>query len=187
MAPTIDLSRTQEETDAIGLGRLFDEHQARLYRFARRLTRDAEDARDLVQETFLRAARRWHSVPPESEAAGAWLNRVLVNLCRDGHRRGEVRRRHADEGETQAVPPSDAESRLVARETVTRALDSLPARQRAAVVLFELEGLSTRDTAVALGVSEITVRWNLSRARKRLACFVTAADQAAVERGNDDD
>ncbi len=64
------------------LGELFDAHQARLYRLARRLSGDPEEARDLVQETFLRAARR-RSLPARETGREAWLVRVLVNLCRD--------------------------------------------------------------------------------------------------------
>ena len=62
---------------------LFDAHHERLYRLARRLSQDPDEARDLVQEAFLRAARRPSSVPRDTIGAESWLVRVLVNLCRD--------------------------------------------------------------------------------------------------------
>ena len=81
--------------DAAGrLGTLFDSHHQRLYRLARRLSRNAEDASDLVQETFLRAARHVHSVPEGAGHEEAWLVRVLINLARmAAARRSAAKRR----------------------------------------------------------------------------------------------
>src|ERR1043166_8970460 len=67
------------------LGAMFDAHHQRLFRLARRLSPNAEEARDLGQETFLRAARAQGAIPPDSEEA--WLVRVLVNIRRDEWRR----------------------------------------------------------------------------------------------------
>jgi len=65
------------------LGELFDAHHQRLYRLARRISRDPEEARDLVQETFLRAARHERPLARGTLDEEAWLVRTLVNLCRD--------------------------------------------------------------------------------------------------------
>ena len=65
------------------LGALFDTHHRRLYQLARRLSATADDARDLVQETFLRAAQARRAIPSGRQDEEAWLVRVLVNLCRD--------------------------------------------------------------------------------------------------------
>ena len=151
------------------LGSLFDSHHQRLYRLARRLARGSEDARDLVQETFLRAARSPGSIPEGASREEAWLVRVLVNICRDRWRKAAVRTRaHAYE-----VPPDvsgdNPESAVLARATVWRALDLLPPRRRAAIVLYELEGTSIPAIAAMLGVSPVTVRWHLSRGRRELA------------------
>ena len=75
------------------LGRLFDAQHQRIYNLARRMSRDPEEARDLLQETFLRAARRWHALPEDDRGAEAWLVRTAVNLCRDLGRRRFVRDR----------------------------------------------------------------------------------------------
>src|SRR5215510_10160117 len=81
------------DIDSDRLAALFDAHHQRLYRLARRLSRSADDARDLVQETFLRAARAPSSVPREPPHDEAWLVRVLVNVCRDRWRQSQTRRR----------------------------------------------------------------------------------------------
>src|SRR6266699_6934265 len=76
------------------LAALFDAHHDRLYRLARRLAPNADDALDLVQETFLKAARSPASVPPGLASEEAWLVRVLINIRRDQWRKTAVRRRH---------------------------------------------------------------------------------------------
>src|SRR5688572_5528747 len=73
---------------------LFDAHHQRIYRLARRLTSTADDALDLVQETFLRAARAPTSVPFGADREEAWLVRVLINLRRDQWRKAAVQKRH---------------------------------------------------------------------------------------------
>src|SRR5262245_57488336 len=74
---------SRADTSADRLGLLFAAHHQRLYRLARRLSGSADEARDLVQDTFLRAARAPRSVPAGPPAEEAWLVRVLINLCRD--------------------------------------------------------------------------------------------------------
>jgi len=157
---------------------LFDTHHQRLYRLARRLSRNQEDARDLVQETYLRAAQSIGSVPSGTTREEAWLVRVLINICRDGWRRTAVRQRydpmHAADA---AVHGSDQERELVARSTVWRALDTLTPRRRAIVILYEIEGTAIGDIAALLGVTPVTVRWHLSRGRRELAHAVRGVNK----------
>lgn len=162
------------------LGRLFDAHHQRLYRLARRLSGDAEEARDLVQEAFLRAARRPAAVPGGDTAGEAWLVRVLVNLCRDRYRRSAVRRRSRDRLPLPAAPPDPAAA-AVARATVQSALGELPPRRRAVVVLSELEELPTAEIARLLGVTPVTVRWHLAAGRRQLAEQLAVAAQRTDE------
>jgi RNA polymerase sigma-70 factor (ECF subfamily) len=150
------------------LSALFEAHADRLYRLARRLVPTADDALDLVQETFLRAARSPRSVPLSPTEAEAWLVRVLVNIRRDEWRREAVRARHQPVA-SDASSHVDAERALVARDTVWKALDHLSPRRRSIVILAELEGLSIAAIASLLGVSAITVRWHLARGRRELA------------------
>ena len=150
------------------LSALFDAHYDRLYRLARRLAPNADDALDLVQETFLKAARSPMSVPLGLTCEEAWLVRVLINVRRDQWRKTAVRRRHDGEMSRPASVDSDQEAVLMARATVWRALDRLTPRRRAVVVMHELEGLTIPAIASLLGISAITVRWHLSVGRREL-------------------
>jgi RNA polymerase sigma-70 factor (ECF subfamily) len=155
-----------EATERLGL--LFDAHNRRLYSLARRLTRSPEEARDAVQDTFLRAARSPQSIPWGMPHEEAWLVRVLINICKDEWRKKAVRNRAA------ASPPPDidrggTESELVARSTIWRALDALPPRRRAILVMYEIEGAGIPSIAQLLGLRAVTVRWHLSVGRRELA------------------
>jgi RNA polymerase sigma-70 factor (ECF subfamily) len=153
------------------LAALFDVHYTRLYRLARRLAPSTDDALDLVQETFLRAARFPQSIPVGVTNEEAWLVRVLINIRRDQWRKRSVRDRHdkAALGRSQpASGGSDAEAALIARTAVWQALDILAPRRRAIVVMYELEGLAIPTIASLLGISAITVRWHLSKGRREL-------------------
>src|SRR3954464_13691666 len=81
------------EDVAARVGALFDLHHQRLFKLARRPSRCAEGTRDLVQETFLRAARAPASIPAGAPHEEAWLVRVLINICRDRWRQNAVRTR----------------------------------------------------------------------------------------------
>jgi RNA polymerase sigma-70 factor (ECF subfamily) len=174
--PTGDAT-TGNPAAADRLGTLFDIHHPRLFRLARRLSRSADEARDLVQETFLRAARSPGSIPA-GEAAEAWLVRVLVNIQRDEWRRQSAKKRLDPEGEAEAARPvaPDSEAAFVAKSTVWRALERLAPRRRAAIVMYELEGVTIPAIARQLGVSAVTVRWHLSMGRRELAAAIKAAE-----------
>jgi len=151
------------------IGDLFDRYHHRLYCLARRLSSDAEEARDLVQEAFLRAARKPESLPPDNDRAEAWLVRVLVNLCRDRYRRLAVRRRPENVHNLAQPQPGSPESQAVARASVQASLAKLKPSRRAVIVLRELEGLSVAEVAQLLGMNPGTVRWHHSNGRKELA------------------
>jgi RNA polymerase sigma-70 factor (ECF subfamily) len=150
------------------LAALFDAHQVRLFRLARRLAGSGEDARDLVQETFLRAARSPDSVPLGAPHEEAWLVRVLINICRDRWRQAEVRRQHQTTLASQRLSVHP-ESALLARSLVWQALEQLPPRRRAILILYELEGTGIPAIARLLGVTAVTVRWHLSVGRREMA------------------
>ncbi|HEX4824060.1 MAG TPA: RNA polymerase sigma factor [Candidatus Polarisedimenticolaceae bacterium] len=145
------------------IGELFDRHHARLYRLALRMTWGGDDARDLVQESFLRAIE--HRPPDDPVAAERWLVRVLVNLCRDRHRRAVVRRAHAAEA-AQEDSHRDADPGMSA--AVRDAVWKLPVRQRAVVVLHEIEGHTLAEVAEILGIAAVTARWHHHTALKAL-------------------
>jgi RNA polymerase sigma-70 factor (ECF subfamily) len=151
------------------LTELFDTHEERLYRLARRLASSADEARDLVQEAFLRAAASPASVPAGAAHEEAWLVRVLINIRRDEWRRAAVRKRSAAALRAGVASGSPSqESALIAKRAVWSALDVLQPRRRAIVIMHELEGMSLPAIASLLGVSAMTVRWHLSMGRRDL-------------------
>jgi RNA polymerase sigma-70 factor (ECF subfamily) len=151
------------------LSALFDAHYERLYRLARRLAPTGDAAHDLVQDTFLKAARSLASVPLGAANEEAWLVRVLVNIRRDEWRKSSVRARHDSYARRSSDESRSDEAAFIARATVWRALDALTPRRRAIVVMHELEELPVPAIASLLGITATTVRWHLSRGRRELA------------------
>lgn len=148
------LSVTAADNPAERLTWLFDAHYDRLYRLARRLVVSADDARDLVQETFLKTANSLKSVPTgNASEEEAWIVRVLINIRRDQWRKAGVRKRHDGKTVDFSRDRQDPEAKLIARATVWQALDTLNPRQRAIVVMHELEGVPVPAIASLLGIT----------------------------------
>src|SRR5262245_27477945 len=168
----VPVAEARPRDPAERLGALFDAHYQRLYRLARRLSPSAEDAKDLVQETFLRVARAPLAVPDGTSSEEAWLVRIMVNICRDRWRQAKVRKRLGPIAETAPRMASDQEAALIARSLVQTALARLPPRRRAVIVMYELEGVTIGGIAKQLGVTAVTVRWHLSRGRRELASII---------------
>ena len=164
------------------LAALFDAHHGHLDRLARRLASAPEDAQDLVQEVFLRVARRPAAVPRGERAEEAWLVRVLVNLCRDRWRRRAVRDRTMPRleqaGAELTTNPSET---LDARRRVAAGLARLSPRRRAILVLAELEGRDSAEIGRLLGLAAVTVRWHLAAARRGFAAAVAELDGSRGE------
>jgi RNA polymerase sigma-70 factor (ECF subfamily) len=150
------------------LAELFDAHEERLYRLGRRLARSPDDARDLVHDTFLKAAKSLPSVPSGFAKEEAWLVRVLVNIRRDQWRKAAVRKRADATLHAGVAVASNAEAAAIARQMVWTALDALEPRRRAIVIMHELEGMTPAAIGALLGVRAITVRWHLSMGRRDL-------------------
>ena len=150
------------------LSALFEAHSDRLYCLARRLAPNADDALDLVQETFLKAARSSRPVPNGQTDEEAWLVRILVNVRRDQWRKEGVRRNHEPQLNHATSQHHDPETSFLIQTSVWRALDHLRPRRRAVLVMHEIEGLSVASIASLLGINAITIRWHLSRGRREL-------------------
>ncbi len=153
--------------------RLLEAHERQVVSTAWRLLGRLEDAEDAAQEVFLRLYRFLGSVEA-GRALEPWLYRVTVNVCRDlGRRRRrwpmaledspEIGRMAAS-GPDPAARATLAEERRIAEE----ALGTLAEKERAALVLRDVEGLSTRQVAEILGSTEVTVRSQISRARVKI-------------------
>ena len=131
-------------------------------------TGDHGQAQDLAQETLLRAWQRWETVSGYDDPA-AWCRRVLCNLATSEWRRA-TRRRELPSPE-MVSPEPDVEALELAR-----ALGTLPAPQRSAIVLHDAGDLSVAAVARELEVPEGTVRSWLSRGRKALAAELSLSD-----------
>ncbi|MBI2217214.1 MAG: sigma-70 family RNA polymerase sigma factor [Candidatus Rokubacteria bacterium] len=159
---------------------LVEHYGSRIYNFAARMCRSDEDAKDILQDTFLAAVRSVKDFRGEGKLS-TWLFRIAANACRKMHRRGkfeparelsldefmpgEAERAtlasHVDAGET----PEMALLRTDLRETLEGAIAELPPHYRAVLILRDLEGLSTEEAAEALGLTIVTVKVRLHRAR----------------------
>ena len=141
-------------------------HERRAYAVARAIVVNHEDAEDAVQEAFLHAYRALHRFLPD-QAFGAWLHRIVANAALDITRRRKVR--DADElPETVASPFRDPAESSELRSRLEQALASLPARQRAVIVLHDVEGYKHSEIGVTLGIPEGTARSDLHYARSHL-------------------
>ncbi|WP_188578191.1 sigma-70 family RNA polymerase sigma factor [Azorhizobium oxalatiphilum] len=157
---------------------LCDRHLVRAVALARRTLGNDADAEEVVQEAFLRvwrAAPRWEP----TAAFSTWLHRIVVNLCLNHKRR--VPHAPLDAAGDPADPAPDAEAQLESRAERARlagAIGTLPARQRAAVLLTYWEGLSNNRTAQIMGTTVGGVETLLVRARKALrARLIPSSDE----------
>jgi RNA polymerase sigma-70 factor, ECF subfamily len=132
---------------------------------AMNLLGSAADAEDAVQEAFLKIHRSASGFRGGA-ALSTWAHRILVNACYDMMRRG--RRRPEAPLPDDAALPAPPERDHPLRLSLERALTRLEARERTAFLLCEVEGLSHRETAQILGVSENASRTLLFRAKRRL-------------------
>jgi RNA polymerase sigma-70 factor (ECF subfamily) len=138
-----------------------------LRRYARALTRDAEAADDLVQDTLLRALRSEHLF--HGGEIRSWLYTILTNLNRNRLRSLSRRPSIAsiDDNDVLDAPGSDGGAR-----DIERALASLVDDQRVALLLVVLEGLSYREVAEVQGVPIGTIMSRLSRARAQIKAYL---------------
>jgi len=152
----------------------YDENQRRLTSFAYALTRDADAADDLVQETFLRLVKE-HAAGREPENVTAWLYRVCSNLATSRGRRGVVARKFLERrpAEETEVAAEIEILRHELSETLLAALTILPDDQRSALVMAA-QGFSGREIADALGRTETSTRTMMFRARERLRTFLVS-------------
>ena len=139
---------------------------ASLHRTAYLLCGDWHLADDLVQETFVQTFRHWRRVQ-RADNQNAYVKRILINeFNRHWQRYGGLSVRVDSDRPEVAVP--DISEGVVNRADLLRALLTLPARQRATVVLRYLEGMSERETAAVMRCSEGTVKSQTARALNAL-------------------
>ena len=173
--PQTELIRRAQAGERAAFDQLMELHQQRVVTLAWRLLGKREDARDAAQEAFLRVFRHLHQYDARRDFNG-WLYRIVVNVCRDLQRqRGRHGGLSLDEAAVaQLLSGDDSESDALAaqeRAWLQRALATLSEKERAAIVLRDLEGLATEEVARLLGSSPTTVRSQISAARTKLKAF----------------
>jgi RNA polymerase sigma-70 factor (ECF subfamily) len=195
------MTRTDEELvasatagDLDSFNQLVTRWERPIYALAYRTLGREEDARDVVQEAFLRAYRGLKGFKGEAKFS-SWLYRITLNLCRDWMRK----ERRApivqvpegtdavDLADERASPVESVETLVARREmsrAVARAMAELPEEQRAAILLKEYHGLTFQEIAEMLGCPLSTVKTRLyqglSVLRRRLER--QQADEAALRR-----
>jgi RNA polymerase sigma-70 factor (ECF subfamily) len=158
------------EGDADAYRELVRRHAGRLHQFVLRLVRNEADAEDVVQDTFLRLWLRAVQFVPSASGA-TWLHRIAHNLALD---RVRSRRRVDEFQDDLELPQSNTAPQLALldakrnAEALYRALDTLPVRQAAALVLVHLNGLSGNEACEVMGISDTQLESLLARGRRNL-------------------
>jgi RNA polymerase sigma-70 factor (ECF subfamily) len=170
-----------QKGDQAAFRKLVERHQRRAFAIAMGLVRDENDARELVQDAFLRVYRNLNSFQGGSSFF-TWLYRIVTNLAIDLMRKPG--RRDAELVDGQAAPDEATDFPLVARidgadpidvmrrreiaGRIQAALDALPPYHRGVILMREVEGMSYEEMAVAMGVSKGTIMSRLFHARQKL-------------------
>ncbi len=154
----------------------------RLYLTAYRIVRDADAAEDATQQALVAA---WRELPSlrDPDRFEAWTYRLVVRAClteRRRHRRGGVREIPVDD---LSITAADTVGETDLRDQLDRALGSIPADQRAVVVLHHYVGLPLVEIAQILGEPPGTIRSRLHHAKRSLRAAIEAADRSTVVGG----
>jgi RNA polymerase sigma-70 factor (ECF subfamily) len=174
-------------------------HLDAMYRTAVRLTRNPSDADDLVQDSVIEAYRFFDSYEAGTNVR-AWLLKILTNVFFSKHRRTTLESNVASMGATDpvsdgwmsaaSVNPSRDPERMVEKPlleaAVARVLDDLPEDFRTVLVLVDVEGMTYREVADAMGCPMGTVMSRLHRARKAVAQKLGIVPERATEERPDD-
>lgn len=177
------LIASAQRGDVAAFRRLVERHQRRAFAIALSLVRDENDARELVQDAFLRVYRGLNSFQGTSSFF-TWLYRIITNLSIDLIRKPGRQLADIDESRFEGDEAQEAEFPLLSRvdgsdpiDVVRRreiagrlnaALEALPPYHRGVIVMREIEGLSYEEMASAMGVSKGTIMSRLFHARQKL-------------------
>lgn len=171
------LIKRAQSGDRSAFDALVAKYQVRAYHFAYRLTRNEEEASDVVADAFVRVYNALHNFKSQS-AFSTWLYRIMTNCFLDVKKKeknrqtvsletamqtseGEVERQVEDTGPT----PQDETLRTAREEQMEMAINKLPEYQRAMIVMYHAEMMSYEEIAAALDLPLGTVKSRLNRAR----------------------
>lgn len=176
-----ELIALAQSGDQAAFRRLVERHQRRAFAIAVGLVRDENDARELVQEAFLRVYRGLDTFQQQSSFF-TWLYRIVTNLAIDlmrkpGRKDAELDEGRAQDDEAQDFPlvsridgadPIDVLRRGEIAKRIQAALDALPPYHRGVILMREVEGMSYEEMAQAMGVSKGTIMSRLFHARQKM-------------------
>jgi RNA polymerase sigma-70 factor (ECF subfamily) len=177
--PEVDLLQKIQDGDPRAFDEFVSLYGDRIYGFGLRMCGEREDARDVVQETLIKAFESLKTLK-EPKALKSWLYRVASNACLMKRRKGRFEPQRelsleelmpkGAESASFEVPdhaelPDDSVARNETRRAVREAIRSLPPDYRIVLLLRDIEQLSTREASEALGLPETTIKMRLHRAR----------------------
>jgi len=174
-----ELIRQSREGRAEAFTALVSSHQRMVHSLTYRMTGSVAEAEDLAQEAFIRAWQHLDSFQGSAKFS-TWLCRIAMNACLNWRqresRRGEVHETWAND----AFSPGPDEGARAAsgklNEKVQAALNRLPVKQRAAIVLTVYEEMNHAEAARALGCTEATISWRVFSARSKLKRWLKSTD-----------
>ncbi|MDH7601943.1 MAG: sigma-70 family RNA polymerase sigma factor [Armatimonadota bacterium] len=185
------LIRRFQQGEGEAFDRLMASHMNKVYALAWGVLQDREEAKDAVQEVFIKLHKALPKFPP-SDNLNAWLYRVCLNHCIDRRRREKHRKVELSDEDWERLQGSESDDpeerahRSELARVIKRAVDTLPERQRIVFMLRHYNLLSINEIADAMGCSTGAVKAHLSRAtanlRDRLAGIVDCARNAADSR-----
>lgn len=157
---------------------LYDANVDRVYRLAYRLAGDDDLARDITQDTFIRAFERLHEFRGEARLS-TWLHSIALSMALNARRKVKRLRREVDLEEGMDVAGTFREAEPDLKQRMAAAIDALPEGYRTVFVMHDVEGFTHEEIGGALGVETGTSKAQLSRARAKLR---TALAEFAEER-----
>ena len=161
--------RRSREGDLAAFEELIRRYQQMIHALTYRMTGSTSDAEDLAQEVFIQAYRKLDSFRGDSQFS-TWLYRIGINTCLNWKKSQQRRAQLHHEWAQQPRESTDQNDEVSSR--VQEALLTLPAKQRAAVILTTYEGMNHAEAARALGCSETTISWRVFTARKKLKALL---------------
>ena len=167
-----DLMRIVQAGDYSPASEIYDRYSGRIYNFAFRFLKNAEAAEDATQEVFVKMLRHANQFHGDAKLS-TWLFSITANWCRDYLRKADNRNKESDDVLVTLPAPSEhaPDRTLEQRENeqrVRRALASLTAEQREAILLSRYQGLSYAEIAQIAGCSEGAVKTRVFRAMETL-------------------
>jgi len=167
--------------DRTFIEQLFALHHAEIYAYIFRMVRDADVAADFAQDTFIKAYKAQDSLEDRAKAR-AWLYQIAHRVVLDEMRRRRIIHFMPWTGESHGAAPSAEHLAMEMRLSgpLARALARIPERQRAALLLAEVNDLTGLELAGTLGISHVAARALLTRARESLR--VALAEERRLEK-----